>query len=81
MPERNGDVGFAGAGISHEQDVLAQVEIFAAHELGDEGPVDGRVGGEVKHVEGLEDGKLVLQQGIMSDCRQDISSPSVPRDA
>ena len=53
MPERNGDVGLAGAGISHEQDVLAQVEIFAAHELGDDGPVDGRLGGEVKHVERL----------------------------
>lgn len=57
MPERGGDVGLTGAGIAHEQDVLVLVKIFAAHKLGDQGPVDGRLGGEVEGVEGLEDGE------------------------
>jgi len=57
MSQRGGNMGFSGAGVSHEQDVFAFIEVLAAHELGDEGAVDGGLGGEIKSVEGLDDGE------------------------
>lgn len=57
VSERSGDMGLAGAGVAHQQDVLALVKLFSAHELGDEMPVDGGFGRKIEGVEGLEDGK------------------------
>ena len=48
------EVGFAGAGVADEEDVLALVDVFAAGEFGDELFVDGGAGGEVEALQGLD---------------------------
>lgn len=46
-------MGLAGAGIAHEQDVLLDIEILAAHQFEDQGLVDARLRREVKGVQGF----------------------------
>ena len=58
MAQGRGQVGLAGAGITHEQNVLPAVEVFAAHELEHEVFVDAGLGLEVEGVQGFEDGEL-----------------------
>ena len=47
-------MGLAGAAVADDQDVLVVGDVLAAHQLADQGLVDGRLAGEVERVEGLD---------------------------
>ncbi|HUW62924.1 MAG TPA: sulfatase-like hydrolase/transferase [Candidatus Bathyarchaeia archaeon] len=57
MSECGGDMGLAGAGVAYEEDVLALTEVLAAHELGHQRAVDGRLSGKIEGVERLDAGE------------------------
>ncbi len=58
VAQSGGQMGLAGAGVAHEQDVLFVVEILAPHEFKHQGLVDGGLGGKVEGIEGFEHWKL-----------------------
>ena len=51
-------MGFAGAGVAHEQDVFLDIEIVAACQFEDQGLVDAGLGRKVEGIQRFEDGKL-----------------------
>ena len=47
-------MGFAGSGISDEQDIFSLMDVLAPHQLSNQLLINGRLGLEIEGVDGLE---------------------------